>query len=139
MMTANETYILYALLISNAFLLGAATIAVLRLQELLDKSESFWNGPAAATARHASTQSKEIKDIVDQRISSLQRVIDELAVSDRAAHLQKSGDLPFEYAVRLAKHGADIDDLTRSCGISEVEAKLMMRVHAGGDAASNTH
>ena len=133
MMTINDTYMLYALLVSNAFLLGAATIAVLRLQNLVRDSESFWNSPTGAAIQRKNNSSAQLTGIVDQRISSLQRVIDRLSERDRLAHSQKSGDLLFNNAVRMAKRGASLDDLTRSCGLSTGEARLMMRVHANAN------
>lgn len=138
MMIADDIYILDALLVSNAFLLGAAAIAILRLQNLVQNSESFWNSPTGAAIRDADRSSDPIAEKFDERIASLQRVIDELSDRDRAAHSQKSGDLPFETAVRMAKHGAGIDDLIRSCGLSKVQAQLMMRVHAGTDKTASS-
>ena len=44
--------------------------------------------------------------------------------------------LPYENAVRMARHGASIDDLTRTCGLSANEARLLMRVHGGATRVS---
>ncbi len=138
MMIIDDTYTLYALLVSNAFLIGAAAIAVLRLQRMVRNSQSFWNSPTGATLQDTKSPSAQLAGIVDQRIASMQRVVDGLTERHRTASSKKSGDLLFDNAVRMAKHGASIDDLTRNCGLRKGEAQLMMRVHAHADPAQET-
>ena len=133
MMIINDTYTLYALLVSNAFLLGAAAIAVLRLQNLVRNSKSFRNSSTGAAIQDENIDSEKITEIVNRRFSSLLKIVDERSERNRAVHSRKSGDLPYENAVRMAKHGASIDDLTRSCGLSKGEAQLIMRVHASAN------
>ncbi len=137
-MMIDDTYTLYALLVSNAFLIGAAAIAVLRLQRMVRDSKSFWNSPTGAAHQDTESPSAQLAGIVDQRIASMQRVVDGLSERHRAAISKKSGDLLFDNAVRMAKHGASIDDLTRNCGLRKDEAQLMMRVHAHADPAQKT-
>ena len=135
MMIIDDTYTLYALLVSNAFLIGAAAIAVLRLQRMVRNSQSFWNSPTGATLQDTESPSAQLAGIVDQRIASMQRVVDGLTERHRTASSKKSGDLLFDNAVRMAKRGASIDDLTRNCGLRTGEAQLMMRVHAKAEPA----
>lgn len=44
---------------------------------------------------------------------------------------QKSGSLPFDYAVRMARQGAGVDELIRACGLNRAEARLIRRLHGG--------
>lgn len=39
------------------------------------------------------------------------------------------GSLSFSQAARLVGLGASVDDLTRTCGLSQAEAELMSRLH----------
>lgn len=134
MMIIDDIYMLYILLVSNAFLLGAAAIAVLRLESLIGKSRSFWNSPTGASIQDEANN--QITEIVDQRFASLNRLINELSGKTGVSNPQKSGELPFGNAVRMAKRGASIDDLTRNCGLHKGEAQLMARVHANANQFS---
>lgn len=128
-MTIDTTYTMYGLLISNALLLAAATIAVLRLQRMRDQYDAFWSSP---TGKQLSERSEEngISHLVEERIQSLQETVDKLVRSGGATQIQFRESLPMENAVRMAKRGASIDDITRNCGLSASEAKLLMRVHS---------
>jgi hypothetical protein len=37
--------------------------------------------------------------------------------------------VPLENALRMAKNGASIEDLTRNCGLNIGEARLMQKLH----------
>ena len=131
MMIATDIYMFYALLMSNAFLLAAATIVVLRVQRQIQKNEDFWNSPTGAAVQEQSLPTEQIGRIVDQRLSALDRAIDELTERESRLRYSNASELPFGNAVRMVKHGASADDLTRNCGLSESEALLMTRIHAG--------
>ena len=45
------------------------------------------------------------------------------------------GSLPIENAVRMARHGASIDELVRNCGLNIGEARLMQKLHSKAAAA----
>lgn len=133
-MTIDTTYTMYGLLISNALLLAAATIAVLRLQRMRDQYDAFWSSP---TGKQLSERNEEngISHQVEERIQSLQETVNDLVRTGAATQIQLRENLPIENAVRMAKHGASIDDLTRNCGLSASEAKLLMRVHSGTESS----
>ena len=133
MMIIDNIYSLYGLLISNSLLLAAATIAVLRLQRMLDCSDAFWD---SLTGAHLKEQSDaaSISQLVDKRFSSLQETVDDVIRKGSPLQGQITEKLPFENAVRMARHGASADDITRNCGLSKSEARLLMRVHCGTDA-----
>ena len=57
--------------------------------------------------------------------------------SEIAAHAQARSEtptservLPLDNAVRMARNGASVDDLTRSCGLNVGEAQLIRTMHA---------
>ena len=129
-MIATDIYMFYALLISNALLLAAATIVVLRVHKQMQKNEDFWNSPTGAAVQEESLPTEEIGRIVDQRLFALDRIIDELVEADGRLRYSNTSDLPFGNAVRMVKQGASVDELTRMCGLSEGEALLMTRIHA---------
>jgi Protein of unknown function (DUF2802) len=130
-MMNNELFTLYTLTISIGLLLGAACIAILRFQRITLETRAFWNSPtgSAMQADEASLHEKREKQL-ETRLQALQKLVDELSKRDRAAELQSPPQaLPFENAIRMAKQGASIDDLTRSCGLSVGEAQLIRRMH----------
>lgn len=131
-MMIDSTYTMYGLLISNALLLAAATIAVLRLQRMRDHYDAFWSSP---TGKQLSERDEEngISHVFAERIQSLQDTVDNLARTGGAVQIQLRENLPMENAVRMAKQGASIDDITRNCGLSATEAKLLVRVHSGAE------
>lgn len=53
-------------------------------------------------------------------------------LDDEVQRASTHGAAPASYqiAIRLAKNGADVDELTRSCGLSRQEAELVRRLHA---------
>jgi len=59
-----------------------------------------------------------------------------MAVRDRVEAKDNESRLPIENAVRMAKHGASIEDLMRSCGLNIGEAQLMRKLHGQTRAAA---
>ena len=129
-MITNEIYSFYGLLISNALLLAAATIAVLRLQRMLDRSDSFWNSPTGAHVKEQNDMGN-ISGVVNDRLRLLQETVDDLVKKDNSLQLGMTESRPFKNAVRMVKLGASVEDITRNCGLSESEARLLVRVHSG--------
>jgi hypothetical protein len=130
-MMNNETFTLYMLLFSTGILLAAASIAILRFQKKTLESEAFWNSLTGTAMRDRETAAanKRDKDL-ELRLAALQRVVDELASRQKSAEpVMQTQALPFENAVRMAKKGASVEDLTRSCGLNAGEAQLIWRMH----------
>ena len=48
MMNINDSYVIYLLLASNALLVTAASIAVIRFGQQFRRLEQFWNSPTGA-------------------------------------------------------------------------------------------
>ncbi len=127
MMNIDTTYSLYALLISNALLVGAAGLAVMKFQRLVDKQKVFWSSPTGAALKE-QTEHDELLLAIDQRLSPLFEQIESM-VREQGQEAGTQQILPIEHAVRMAKHGASLEDLMRNCGLSDTEARLLMRVH----------
>ncbi len=64
-----------------------------------------------------------------EQIVALKETLDPLP--ERLAQLEQRdpGSLSFSQAARLAGMGASVEDLTRTCGLSQGEAQLMNRLH----------
>jgi len=137
MMNIESTYSLYLLLLSNGALAAAAAIAILRLQRMSQQQQSFWDSPTGVALTSQSDQDELIRAI-DQRFSVLRDGIDRLAREGKP-DLPVAHSLPFENAVRMAKHGATLDDLIHNCGLSATEARLLIRVHGQSTTHTEVH
>jgi len=127
-MNIDTSYSLYALLFSNALLVSAAALAVMKLQRLVDKQKAFWSSPTG-TVLTEQTDHDALLLAIDQRLSPLLNQIESMS-REKPNDTRPQQSLPIENAVRMAKHGASLKDLTRNCGLSVTEARLLMRVHA---------
>jgi hypothetical protein len=112
------------LVLSTTLLLGAASLAVLRFHRLLQTQ--LKSGSPATGARPTADEIEPLK----QRISALQKIVDDLSRKEEMPQPTGRHDMPMENAVRMAKCGAGIDELTRSCGLKRGEAELLLRLHA---------
>ena len=130
-MHIDPTIFTCALLVSTLLLLGAATIAILRLQRLLQKLASV----PATDAQPLQPVATETGDALALRLDALQQLADELA-SRQAVEPPTHREIPYESAVRMARSGAGVDELTRSCGLKKGEAELLLKLH--GKRASAT-
>ena len=91
---------------------------------------SFWDSPTGASEWAKSSPDAVLSGFLEHRLAMLHEQIEELAKQKLPASAAQPAELPFEYAVRIAKHGASVDDLTRTCGLNKAEARLMWRLHA---------
>ena len=137
MMTFETTFSLYLLLICNGAIAAAAAIAILRLQRMTDQHKSFWDSPNGSALNSQNGQEELIRAI-DQRFSVLLNGIDQLTRDDNV-DTRATPALPLENAVRMAKHGATLGDLTRNCGLSKTEARLLIRVHGHPQTSTEVH
>ena len=127
-MTILDTFFIYALLISNALLAAAAALAIMKIQRLAKSSARFWDSPTGGVLRAQSDQGSNYK-LIDERLASLQDAVDMFEHINSGIQ-SPTEKLPFENAVRIAKSGASLDELVRTCGLSKGEAHLFMKVHA---------
>jgi len=123
------------LVLSTTLLLGAASLAILRFHRLLQTHLQ----PSGAAEKAAPT-TDEVEPL-KQRISALQKAVDDLTRKEEMPQQAGRHDMPIENAVRMAKCGAGIDELTRSCGLKRGEAELLLRLHANREptADARTH
>lgn len=139
-MEFTDTTTLYLLFFPYALLLGAAAIAILRFQNQCRRFEEFWNSPtgsALANDQPADEQPRpQANRHLERRVSELQSVVRTLAKREQQTTTQADTRLPIENAVRMARHGASIDDLVRGCGLNIGEAQLMRKLHGKGQAES---
>ena len=118
---------LYLLLIANAALIVAAAFAVMRVERALRETAEFWQTPTGATLKNASGDSSaEQNRLLALRMAALQRAVDELAAREPAETVV---ELPLAHAVRMAKRGASVSDISESCGLNTGEAELLHRLH----------
>ncbi len=141
MMDIFYTYPLYALITSNAVLLLGAAIAMLRFERQLKRNRSYWDSPTGASVRAQSNSDAVLSGALETRLAMLHLQIEKLSKQKVPAAATQPAELPFEYATRMAKHGASVEDLTRTCGLNKAEAHLMWRLHAQQRKAkaSSTH
>jgi hypothetical protein len=152
-MMTPDSFILYLVIVSQSLLLGAACVALLRVQRRFGDVEDFWNSPTGAMLADAEQEAGEAAEEpaqpyimtvgteealieklkLDQRVNELQRKLNELVEQSSeqkslpAIEFERS--LPIEHALRMAKNGASVDDLTRTCGLNIGEARLLKKLH----------
>ena len=129
MMNIELNVILYLLLAANALLAAATVLAIFRVQRLAARQQSFWASPTG-TALGMQMDNKQLLDAIDARLGA---VAEQVSTTDEKPDrpVTELPRLPYENAVRMARHGATVDDLTRTCGLSPTEARLLLRVHGG--------
>lgn len=134
----DTSFSIYLLLIANALLVAAAAVAILRFQRALRESADFWASPTGSAMRNETPSQIDHGKMLVHEVAVLQKTVAKLCNRERSiAESPVVNRLPIEHAVRMVKHGASIEDLTQSCGLSIGEAQLMRRLH-GRRAESNT-
>lgn len=143
-----DSYYATMLMIANGLLLCIACYAIVRFERRCKQIEAFWASPTGtAVAEAGSDQTHEqmrITQRLEQRVGELQRTV-------KVMEMNRDGDsgpvtppepkaversLPIENAQRMAKLGASIEDLTRSCGLNIGEARLMQKLHGKASKAA---
>jgi hypothetical protein len=133
MMEITTTMTTNLLLFANAAMLAAATIAIIRFRKQARRFEKFWDSPTGVSI--ADTQSLQSNTVskpspqLEKRVMELQSVVKTLVKKSQDKREPESNSLPIENAVRMAKHGASIDELIRNCGLNIGEAQLMRKLH----------
>ena len=131
-MNIDATFSLYWLLIANAALLAAVGLAMSRYSRQLRQFEQFWNSPTGATlANHSQVEQAQPAEIhhLERRVTDLQKELGTIRKEAGTAVPESGSRWPIENAVRMARHGASIDELVRSCGLNIGEAQLMRKLH----------
>jgi hypothetical protein len=145
MMMTTDSYFINLLLTSNALLLAIACVALVRFERRCRRVEEFWQSPTGTALNESGDEkaSEQMKatERVELRLGELQRTV---KVMDMKAPPQPPPvernlpiGLPIENAVRMARLGASIEDLTRNCGLNIGEARLMQKLHGKAPMAAN--
>jgi hypothetical protein len=87
------------------------------------------------SSQTSHTDSDEFLQAVERRFTKFEEGLGNLSREDKGKATGPRS-IPHENAVRMAKHGATVDDLTRTCGLSDIEARLVMRVHGNSGTSA---
>lgn len=136
MMNIDFYYLVeFALPVANVCLLGAAIMAVGRLQRVL-AGKAIYSRLAAGNAIEAQVADiDEHCRIVSERLGEIQDQIERFSHLERLLIGPVSREFPMEHAARLAKSGASVEELTKNCGLSIGEARLIQRLHGQAEMA----
>ena len=131
-MNIPDDQFLQLLLLANAILLTAAAIAVGRFCWRFERMTRFWRSPTGAAIADKAGQHERQQMLVNLRLerqlSGLQEKIDGLADVKPNANPSMQ-QLPIDNAIRMARNGASVEELTRTCGLNIGEARLMQKLH----------
>ncbi len=134
MMITLEAHYVYLLIISNAVMLALACLSFARFDRRCKQIEEFWASPNGTTLSDEDDVEKQRQMQMTQR---LEKRVGELQRSVRVIELRKATpderpverNLPIENAVRMAKKGASVEDITKNCGLNIGEAQLLQKLH----------
>ena len=126
----------YVLPLASLLLVGASALALVRVHfalsgSALDSTLSAGRagcdeiGALRALCEDALSRQAEIA----AQVAAMQRAVDALGDIDRLVVETAARPPAMEHAARLARCGASIDELTKSCGLNLGEASLMRRLH----------
>lgn len=138
MMTTFD--LVYLLMMSNAVLLSAACMILIRFERRTRRMEQFWSSPTGAalsdTDEPEFRKQMEATQRLEKSMGELQRTVKVLDIKKHRPRPAVERNLPIENAIRMAKLGASIEELTRSCGLNIGEARLMQKLHGKARVAS---
>lgn len=135
------------LLMANALLLGLALLVIIRFRRESRALLNFWHSPMGTALVGEREDSAAKGGASDKRLfaQSVMRLEHQLLLLRRDVLRNATRDasgpetdtrtpaprgvLPLDNAVRMARMGASVDDLTRNCGLSLGEARLMQKLH----------
>lgn len=138
-----EPYYLYVLLCANAVLLAIASVAVLRFERRWKRIEQFWDSPTGtALSESADDEMRaqiEATKNLEKRLGELQRTVKIMDLNSPKENPPVERNLPIENAIRMARMGASVEDLTRTCGLNFGEARLMQKLHGQAAKTARPH
>ncbi len=128
---------IYCLLFANAMLLAAAGLALMRFQRRCEQYMQFWSSPTGAAladsapGETAEQQQQAVR--LERRIDELQQKLKSVITKQARPELPTTLAKTMDDAVRMARKGASVTDLERSCGLNHGEAQLIWRLHGGAN------
>ena len=136
-----ESYYLTVLLVANALLLAIAAVVLSRFERRCKRIEEFWDSPTGTALAddgdeevRAQTQATQR---LERRVGELQRVVKLMDIKAPKQQAPVELNVPIENAVRMARQGASVEDLTRNCGLNIGEARLMQKLHGKAQHAAS--
>ena len=126
---------LYLLVIANAALIVAAAFAVLRVDRALRETREFWASPTGTAMQVEKAAPDADHRRLLQQMTVLQKTVDALGTREQPAVQERVVDLSLQHAVRMAKRGASVEELSRDCGLNAGEAELLRRLHGRSQPA----
>lgn len=136
-----ENFFIYLLMASNVTVLAMAFVAVARFERRWQRIENFWDSPTGAAlddlADEELCEQKKTTQRLQQQLGELQTAVKEIDVNAPMRRPPVEHRVPIDNAVRMARLGASVDDLTRNCGLNIGEARLMQKLHRKAASASN--
>ena len=138
MITVDALFILL-LLAANAMLLGLTCHALVRFERRCNRIEDFWDSPTGnALSDSGDAELREqmkATERLEKRVGELQRTVKVIELNKQRPQPAEptqpavERNLPIENAIRMARLGASVEELTRSCGLNIGEARLMQKLH----------
>ncbi len=135
-MNVFDADIAYLVIIANAVLLAAAALAVLRFTRQSRALLDFWQSPTGAAVSEESNPAEHMQKLLrsvqtlEARVRELQEQVGEVAERPEPETRGNVRPLPIDNAARLARTGASVEELTRTCGLNIGEARLLQQLHA---------
>jgi len=114
-----------AVVLTGAAIIVATLLIAVAVTALLKRSAT----------RHFSLLAQQLEQLqgavatADARVAALAAALDE---QSRTA--QSAGSTSYNVAIRLARSGASRQELMSTCGVTQQEADLVLRLHAGDPA-----
>ncbi len=134
-MITLEAHYIYLLIVSNAVMLAIACYCFARFDNRCKQIEEFWASPTGTSISDENddgpSEQMRITQRLEQKVGELQRSIKIMEIKKGAPVSIPSVErvTPIENAVRMARQGASIEELTKSCGLNIGEAHLMRKLH----------
>lgn len=140
-MIAIKAYYFFLLLTANGLLLAVTAIALSRFERRCKRIEEFWDSPTGtALADEGNDETREQMKAtrrLEQRVGELQRAVKLMEIKVPREQPPVERNVPIENAVRMARLGASIEELTRNCGLNAGEARLLRKLHGKTQLAAN--
>tara|TARA_R110002096_G_C14268111_1_gene695314 strand:+ start:60 stop:491 length:432 start_codon:yes stop_codon:yes gene_type:complete len=142
-MNIFDSDISYLVIMANALLLAASALAILRFSSQYHKLRGFWDSPTGAAIADEQPGSETISKLLlatenlERRVAQMQQKLESLSQTPELPVQNNIRPLPIDNAVRMARAGASVDDLTRTCGLNIGEARLMQQLHARRSTAAS--
>lgn len=143
-MNIFDSEIAYLVVVANAVLLTAASLAILKFTHQSRKLLEFWRSPtgtavAAETAESAAViRLLKMAARLERRVADLQTQVERLSRRPEKTVQPNVRPLPIDNAARMARSGASVEELTRTCGLNLGEARLLRQLHARRSTAAGT-